>query len=731
VDARWRAWLKRRYYPDYVKVRQDLPQLRDHTGLPAEPEAFAASPDGQLILYRGIDLERGRARLYLFDVRHPRGAVLVASDNQPGVETLHPIEQNVLALAQDELAFTAQDGSGDSLYLVPFRHEPPRDKRPPRLSLGSRRRLALRHPGGLRFIEIADPAFSPDGKSIAFAGLTDLGRRDVYVVPVEGGTARQLTDDDYSERDLAWGKDGIYFASDATEHGHTNLFRLDPAGGAIARLTTSPEPDRYPRPQADGSVLFTSEASGKPDVFRLQDGRIRRLSDFATGLEAPQAAPGERGIYASTFYRGHFRLVELPRVAWLEDPPIEVAAAAGPALPIPLEPIPEASPRYSAYSWRSWRPEAGYIYGGGGGNVVGVRGAILFADLLRDRQVLVDLAIVGSLDYSQGLILYEDRHERISWVAGAYHFVNQQIDRHDSSLAFFQREFGATGVLRYPLDRYQRFDLELSAGGVQRYCLTDYFSGLPSYCSGLRHTPLPGVSQNWDRDNGGVSPILGPALRYGFDTVRFDPYTGPIDGASLLAEVGGGWLPTRGAVSGYARIDAAAWWPIIGRANFMLRAAAGSSFAPDARGVNWARAWWLSSADNLRGYYPLDPQLIGLHYYVANAELQFPLDPIIRLFLFDNIEGVAAMDFGGVANQLHNKTFVFIDPNTGSPVDAVSPGLWEARTLTGVLGVNVLFGPFLFRVHFGHPFDIGGFPTPAMLDGASWVTNISLRLFFF
>jgi hypothetical protein len=728
VDARWRTWLRRRYYPEYVKVRQDLPQVRDFPDLPGgQPDAFVASPDGQLILYRALDFARGRASVHLFDARFPRGAVEVATDNHPGMETFHPIEQNILALSQGKLCFATQDGSGDSLYVVPFRHEQPKDKKPPRLTLGRRHRIPVRHPNGQVFIEIADPTFSPDGKSIAFTGLTDLGRRDVFSVPAEGGTARQLTDDDYSERDLAWGQDGIYYASDATDHGRNNLFRLDPATLERARLTTAPAEDRYPSPQPDGSVLYSSDVGGKPDVYRLRDGRIQRLSDFATGLSAPQAAPGGHGLYASAFYKGRFRVLELPEVAWLEDPPVAVGPAVGPPLPIPLEDIPGATPRYSALSWSSWRPEAAYILGGGAGNVIGVQGAALFADLFRDRQLLIDLTVLGSLDYSQALVLYEDRHERTSEVWGAYHFVNQQIDRHDQTLAFFQREFGGLAALRYPLDRYQRLDLELSGGGVDRYCLTDFAVDLPAFCGGLRHTPLPGVAQDWNRANSGVTGILGPTVRYGYDTVRFDRYTGPIDGSSLLAEVGGSWLPTRGAVNGFARLDAAHWWPLFGHANFMLRAAAGASFAPNDRGLNWARAWWLSAADNLRGFYPLDTQyLIGLYYYVANAELQFPLDPIIRLFIFDYIEGVAAFDFGGVASQIHDKTYLFPDGSVG-----VAPGLWEARTLTGVLGFNVLFGPFLLRVHFGYPFDIGGQKTPALVPHPSWVTNISLRLFFF
>jgi hypothetical protein len=727
VDARWRAWMRRRYFPEYLKVRHDLAQLREHGDLPAEPEAFVASGDGWLVLFRGLDREQGRARLFLFDVRWPRGAVEVARDNQPGVESLHPIDQNVLAIADGKLLFAAQDGPGDSLYLVPFEHEPPREGRPPRIRLGKRERLMIRHPGGLRFVELGDPAFSADGSQLAFVGLTELGQRDLYVVSAGGGTARQLTDDPYAERDLAWGRDGIYCASDATDHGRPNLFRIDPATGERTRLTTAPSEDRHPFPQADGSVLYSSDVGGKPDLYLLQDGASRRLSDFATGLGSPAPAPGGRGIYATTFYRGHFRLVELPRVAWLEDAPVLVAPAAAPILEIPRDPIPDFSPRYQAFHWGNWHPDAGNVSGGGGAGSVAGRAALLFSDTLGDRTVYLDFAVYGSFEFAQGLVLYEDRRDRASWVLGGYHFVNQQIDRVDPDRNFYQRDFGLLSALRFPLDRFQRLELQAEVGGVQRYCLTDFSVESPTACGGL----AAGSTDDWRKANGGVNLSLGPTLRYGYDTVRLDPYTGPIDGSAVLLELGGGWLPGRQAVHGFARLDAAHWWRILGRSNLMLRAAGGGSFAPDERGLHWARAWWLTSADNLRGFFPLDTgYLVGTHYFVANAELQFPLSPVVRLFLFDYLEGVVAADFGGVANHVQNVR-QFACSAGGACGEVTLPGLWASRTLTGVLGVNAVLGPVLLRVHFGHPIDIRGAPTPALADGTRWVTNLTLRWAFF
>ncbi len=738
VDVRWRAWVKQRYFPEYARTRQDLAQLREVRDLPHEPEAFEVSADGALVFFRGIDREQGRARLYLTDVRDPRGAVEVAADQQPGVESLHPIEHSVMAIGRGLLAVAALDGAGDALYLVPFGHRPPAGGRAPEIALGERRRVPLRHAEGQRFIEIADPAFSPDGTQIAFAGITDGGQQDLYVVPVQGGTARQLTRDGFSERHLAWAEDGLYFASDATDHGKFNLFRLVPATGARTRLTTADANDGHPRPQPDGSVLFSSDRGGKPDVYVLRDGTVRRLTDFATGLTAPAPAPQSRGFWAGTFYRGGFRLVEVPRLAWLDEPAMAVQTPTAPVLEIPRDSFPDATPAYDAFSLGNWHPEAGIVAGGGGGGAIGGRAAVLFSDTLRDNVLYLDLAVYGSFEFTQALALLENRSHRTAWVLGGYHFVVTQVDLVDPNLAYFQRDFGAVGILRFPLDRFRRVETELSLGGVQRYCLTSFVAVVPTSC-GVDTSSAPSPeAEGWSERNGGLNPIVGTTFRFGYDTVRYDPTVGPISGDALLLEVGAGAMPTRSALYGFARVDAAKYVRLFGRSKLVFRLGVGSSFAPNEVGRNWARTWWLTSADNLRGYGPLDlAYLIGLHYYVANVELQLPLDFLMRLAIFDSVIAVGGFDFGGVFTSFTRRDGctpqTLCDSGNGIPRPPVAADLdgWDVRTLTGVLGVNVLFGPLLLRIHFGHPFDIGGIRTPAMQSGTSWVTNVTLRYFFF
>jgi hypothetical protein len=724
VDAKWQAWLKRRYYPAWLAARQEPSRAKELRNLPAEPEDFVATADGTVLLARTLDRKKGKATLHLFDLRHPAGALLVASDGEPGCESLHPVEQRTLAIADGRLLFSAQDGAGDRLWARDWKRLAVPEGRAPRLELGDAREVAVEPPGGGRFIQITDPAFSPDGKEIAFVGVPSDGKRDLFVAPSGGGTARRLTDDGWSERDVAWSAAGILYSSDATEHGHRNLFRIDPASGAVTRLTTGPWDDAQPALLPDGRILFASEAAGKPDLWSLSDGKATRLTDFSTGLRAPALAPKGRGLLGTTFQGGTFRIVEVPKALWLSEPAVEVAPAAGAPLPIPIAEIPAEGIPYEPWSPRSWRPDALMIFGGGTGNAVAGRAAILLSDLLRDHTIYADVSVYGSWNFTQAVAFLEDRSRRSNWVLGGFHFVQPQVDRLDPNLTFYQRDFGAFGTYRWPVDRYRRLEAEVTLGGVDRWCLTDFSVATSSTCGGLAGpSAVYSSTDRWRSSNGGVTPSVSTTFRAGYDTIRYDPLTGPLRGLSLLGEVGGQWLPERGTTTGFFRFDAQQYWQLVGRANFMLRAAGGTSFSPDRASRAWEKSWWVSAPDNLRGFYPFDTNfLVGPNYYVANAELQFPLDPILRLQLFDYLEGVVALDFGGVFERWRRAH----DANGD-----LLPDAWDMRSLTGVLGVNALFGPLLLRVHFGHPWSIGGIATPAIHFREKWVTNVTLRWFFF
>jgi Tol biopolymer transport system component len=87
---------------------------------------------------------------------------------------------------------------------------------------GGDRRLLVEASG--RFIAVAYPRFSPDGKTIAFSAITPM---DVWLVATDGGAPRRLTSFLEDEPYPAWSPDGQQLAIVATG----GLYTVAVAGG--------------------------------------------------------------------------------------------------------------------------------------------------------------------------------------------------------------------------------------------------------------------------------------------------------------------------------------------------------------------------------------------------------------------------------------------------------------------------------------------------------------------
>jgi dipeptidyl aminopeptidase/acylaminoacyl peptidase len=120
----------------------------------------------------------------------------------------------------------------------------------------------------------SNPVWSPDGKQIAYQ--TANGKEfhfylnsSIAIVPADGGAPKVLTASfDEDPQLLAWGAEGIYFA--AAQKTWSHLFRLDPASGAIKKVSS-------PDDRSDSGFSFSSDykhtafisgwAGHYPDIF--------------------------------------------------------------------------------------------------------------------------------------------------------------------------------------------------------------------------------------------------------------------------------------------------------------------------------------------------------------------------------------------------------------------------------------------------------------------------------
>ena len=684
IERMFKDWLQRRYLPAYAQASSRVPAIQ-LVDVPTEAEMVVSSPDGKTLLVRGFDRELGQGSLHLVDAENPSRTQLVVEDSRPGLESLHIVSRRTFTLSNDRIAWIGRAGEGDVLYVARLER---REGDGGLFRIHEKRSFRL---VSRRILEAGDPTFSPDGTTIAFSGVNTDGFKDVYAIPLDQGIdgLRQLTNTPFSESGLYWAEEGIYAVTDAAPIGDSNLVLLDPATGEERLLVADRSLKESPTPTPAG-LLYASDCGGRWDLHRVEDGVDLRITDVSTQIRSP--APGAKGdIYGIVIHGGHFRLARVPPVQILRveprapiDPAYDAAAA-----PLPVLGLPAEGPEYRPFD------HFGIDMGGVavGTQTVAV-GGVSFSDLLRDKLLAVQLAVYGSLDFTDASAIYMDRAHRTTWLAGVFHTFQPKRDRTFSTPAladnpdfYLEREFGAMGGISYPFNRFERSDLILTIEGVHRSRFTDK--------RGTRE-------EAWQAQTGGSEPQMMLVWGYGYDTIRFHPLAGPIAGSSALLSLGGTMLPERldgdQGLNAYAELDAQHYILLGMRSTLWTRVAAGTS-----QGGRFARQFYLSSVDNLRGYHWADDRLLGTNYYVANAEVSFPLDWLIRIAIFEGLRGVGAVDFGGVTDQLDE--------------------WWDARSLNLVAGLDFFAGPLALRLHFGYPIQIG-----PVLPADGWVTNFALRL---
>lgn len=686
IEQLFLDWLERRYLPAYDQASSRAPAIELVSSLPTEPEIVVSSPDAKTLLVRGFDRELGRASLFLLRAADPSKAQLVAQDSRPGLESLHLMSRRTMTLGSKTIAWIGRAGEGDVLHLAKLVEPPEGSSRI--FDIEERRSFRL---VDKKILEAGDPTFSPDERLIAFSAVDTTGFKDVFILDPEVGLAslRRVTDTPYSESGLFWGDDGIYFVTDEAPDGDSNLALLDPETGEQQLVVADRSRKESPSLSSAG-LLYASDQGGRWDLHRIEEGISYRITDVTTQIQSPAQGP-DGSIFGILIHAGRFRLAKIPPAMILRlDPRAPLDPHYDPIPPpLPTLPLPKEAPPYRPFDHFSIDM---------GGIAVGTQsvavGGVSFSDLLRDRILSVQLAVYGSLDFTDGNILYLDRTHRTTWIGGVYHTFQPKRDRTFSTPAlasnpdfYLEREFGVMGGLSYPFNRFERSDLLLSVEGVNRSRFTDK--------RGTR-------AAIWEKETGGTEPQLLLTLGYGLDTIRFHPLAGPIAGSSFLLAVGGSVLPQRldgtGAWNGWSELDAQHFFYLGARSVFWTRLAGGASF-----GHRFSRQFYLSSVDNLRGFHWADDRLLGTQYYVANVELSFPLDWLIRVAIFEGLRGVAGADFGGVTDHLDE--------------------LWASRALDLVLGLDFLAGPLALRLHFGLPIQIG-----PVLPADNWVTNLALRL---
>jgi Tol biopolymer transport system component len=162
-------------------------------------------------------------------------------------------------------------------------------------------------PPGLFFQE--EPAWSPDGRHIAFSSLRS-GTSHIYVMAADGSGTRQLTGSRQDDSHPSWSPDGasIVFAREGA------VFRVPAVGGNARRVGRGLGNAADPAYSPDGKLIaydYRNPGYSIREIYVMRsDGTgIQQLTHLRQVSSFPAwSADGKRIAFQSNLRRGHFEI---------------------------------------------------------------------------------------------------------------------------------------------------------------------------------------------------------------------------------------------------------------------------------------------------------------------------------------------------------------------------------------------------------------------------------------
>jgi eukaryotic-like serine/threonine-protein kinase len=291
-DGRWLAFLRWENGATYELWIVPRPggKAKLLVASPVPIATFAWKPDSRTILYGGGAISTGELRQVTIDGRSALAPFI-----------LEGASDQITIAPSGRLAYVLQnlDANIWRLPLDPIRQK---NSLPPEKLFASVR-------------EEMDPAFSLDGKSIAFISNRS-GHWNLWTGNVDGTGSRELAAGSLLPFHPAWSPDGRQIAFDSAAFGKAGIWLISAAGGLPRRLVAMPGGAQVPSWSRDGKrVIFYTNAEGSRQIWEIPATGGAPVQLTHSGSYDPSESPDGRYLYyGSVLSPGIWRIPIAPRL---------------------------------------------------------------------------------------------------------------------------------------------------------------------------------------------------------------------------------------------------------------------------------------------------------------------------------------------------------------------------------------------------------------------------------
>ncbi|HJU83260.1 MAG TPA: hypothetical protein VJ600_03545 [Holophagaceae bacterium] len=164
---------------------------------------------------------------------------------------------------------------------------------------------------GEKAVLVSSPAWSPDGRKLAFVQGDRRGNTDIMVLDLASGRVRRLTDGMGINTEPCWNPSGTQIAFTSDREGGPQVFLMQEDGSGLRRLTSEGGYNASPAWSPSGSMIaYVSRFEGKFDLFvyKLGEGKAYQITTGVSTSESPAWSPDERKLVFTSNRAGNLQV---------------------------------------------------------------------------------------------------------------------------------------------------------------------------------------------------------------------------------------------------------------------------------------------------------------------------------------------------------------------------------------------------------------------------------------